>query len=266
MTDSLVVLENVSKSYAYKTGETTALKNVSLAIDKGEFVCIWGASGSGKSTLLNIAGLIDRPDSGKLLINNEDVSTFNETQAADYRNQKMGFIFQNFNLIAVLSALENVMIPLQVRGVNDKVAEDAAKNCLAEVGLEEHIHKRPDQMSGGQRQRVAIARALMGEPELIFADEPTANLDSKTSDSVIALMKSLNEKKGVTFVFSTHDPQVLSFASRIITIKDGLISSLDAKPAINSSGVQLESNSGQPDDQSQSSKQADSQDAVEVNV
>jgi putative ABC transport system ATP-binding protein len=220
---NIVELTHVEKAYGKDQGRVVALHKLSLHVQPGEFTCVWGASGSGKSTLLNLVGLLDRADLGTVRIDGTDCATLGETQAAQFRNATIGFVFQGFNLVPVLSALENVMMPLQIAGVPAAEGKARALRMLADVGLEQQSHKRPDEMSGGQRQRVAIARALVNEPKLVLADEPTANLDSVTSDSVIGLMRKLNDEKGVTFVFSTHDARLLGYASRRLELSDGRI-------------------------------------------
>jgi putative ABC transport system ATP-binding protein len=220
----LVECRSVSKNY--QLGETVvpALKQVSVNIERGEFVAIWGPSGSGKTSLLNLIGLLDTPSSGQLKIAEEIISTQDDSSLAVLRNKLIGFIFQNFNLVPVLSALENVMLPLQIRGESKAQARDKAMVKLDAVGLKAQTNSRPDQMSGGQRQRVAIARALVTEPAIILADEPTANLDSVTSSQILSLMQDLNRSQGVTFIFSTHDPRLLDSVSRKIRLQDGQLS------------------------------------------
>lgn len=210
----------------FRLGETTilALQGVDLAVHRGEFVAIWGPSGSGKSTLLNLLGLIDRPSSGQLVFDGLDISQLDDNALSDCRSQKIGFVFQSFNLIPVLSALENVMLPLQILGVDQKQARARATNWLGKVGLERFLAFRPDRLSGGQRQRVAIARALVAEPQLLIADEPTANLDSRTSHEIIDLIEQLNQETGVTCIFTTHDPRLLGRVPRHLKLEDGLIS------------------------------------------
>lgn len=219
----LIRLTQVSKTYGRGGGATPALTNVSLTLHGGEFACVWGASGSGKSTLLNLLGLIDKPDAGTMLFNSLDVSSLTDREASDYRNKTIGFIFQNFNLLPVLNAVENVMIPLQIRGVKDSVARRKAEALLTEVGLAQQMRRRPDEMSGGQRQRIAIARALVTEPLVVLADEPTANLDSSTGEDIIKIMKRINAETHMTFIFSTHDHNLLNHASRQVQLKDGRI-------------------------------------------
>ncbi|GGX87673.1 ATP-binding cassette domain-containing protein [Massilia dura] len=220
---NIVELTHVEKAYGKDQGRVVALHNLSLQVQAGEFACVWGASGSGKSTLLNLIGLLDRADLGAVRVDGTDCATLGESEAAQFRNATIGFVFQGFNLVPVLSALENVMLPLQIAAVPAAEGKARALRALADVGLEQQARKLPDEMSGGQRQRVAIARALVNDPKLVLADEPTANLDSVTAESVIALMRKLNNEKGVTFVFSTHDARLLGYAGRRLELSDGRI-------------------------------------------
>jgi len=219
----LLNLQDVTK--AYKMGETQvlALKHIDLVIDQGEFVAVWGPSGSGKTTLMNLIGVIDEPTSGILTLNGQDVQKLSDNQKAELRNAYIGYIFQQFNLIPVLSALENVMLPLQIRGLDSEDARKQALNRLNQVELSDFTSQRPDKLSGGQQQRVAIARALVTSPSLIIADEPTANLDSKTAMKIVGLMKNLNREEGTTFIFSTHDQRLLDSVFRLIHLQDGQI-------------------------------------------
>lgn len=219
------ILEFQSVKKDYRLGETTvqALRGVDLAVGKGEFAAILGASGSGKTTLLNLAGAIDEPSSGVVKINGQDTAALSNDRKAELRNTTIGFIFQTFNLVPVLSALENVMLALQIRGGRISGIRSAAEQRLEEVGLADCMRQRPDKLSGGQRQRVAIARALVTNPLLILADEPTANLDHVTAQSIIELMKELNEKKQVTFIFSTHDQRLINEVKRVVRLEDGKI-------------------------------------------
>jgi putative ABC transport system ATP-binding protein len=219
------ILEFHDVKKEYHLGETTvqALRGVDLSIEEGDFIAILGASGSGKTTLLNLAGVIDEPSGGKIIVNGKDISRLTDNEKADVRNEALGYVFQTFNLVSVLSALENVMLPLQIRGGRSSDITAEAKRRLEEVGLGEFLHHRPDKLSGGQRQRVAIARALITRPLLIFADEPTANLDHGTASSIIDLMKALNERDKVTFVFSTHDQRLIDRVKRVVRIDDGKI-------------------------------------------
>jgi len=220
---NILEFHNVKKDY--QLGETIvhAVRSIDLTVRKGDFAAILGASGSGKTTLLNLAGAIDDPTDGSVIINGQDVSRLTDNQKADLRNRTIGYIFQMFNLISVLSALENVMLSLQIRGGRPSVIREEAAQRLKEVGLTDFMHHRPDKLSGGQRQRVAIARALITKPLLILADEPTANLDHRTAQSIIDLMKELNENEGVTFIFSTHDQRLIERVKRVVRIDDGKI-------------------------------------------
>ncbi len=223
---SIVSLNNLHKTY--HLGQTTvqALRGVSLDVAPGELLAICGPSGSGKTTLLNMIGLIDRPDSGRVLLDGQDVGGFSPDRMAALRNRNIGFIFQSFNLMPVLTAYENVLLPLQIRGRIGRAEREKARALLAEVGLAEHLDARPDRMSGGQRQRVAIARALVTDPQLVIADEPTANLDTDTSFKVLALIGRLNRTLGITFVFSTHDSRVTDHMQRCVWLKDGRAANL----------------------------------------
>lgn len=219
----LIELKSVSKTY--QLGDTTikALDDVTVGFNRGEFTAVWGPSGSGKTTLLNLIGTIDEPDEGMILINGREVSSMTDNEKSDYRNNTIGFIFQNFNLIPVLTALENVMLPLQIRHEKNSVAKEKAMKRLDDVGLFNLSGQRPDKMSGGQRQRVAIARALVTDPSVVIADEPTANLDLDTSVSIIEIMQALNKKEEATFLFSTHDQRLLSRMNRLVRLEDGCL-------------------------------------------
>ncbi len=220
---NILEFHNVKKDY--RLGETTvhALRGVDLAVQQGEFAAILGASGSGKTTLLNLAGAIDDPTEGSVVINGKDISRLSDDEKAELRNRTIGYVFQTFNLVSVLTALENVMLALQIRGGKRSAIRGEAEDRLDEVGLLDFMHHRPDKLSGGQRQRVAIARALVTRPLLIFADEPTANLDHHTAQSIIDLMKELNEKEKVTFIFSTHDQRLIDSVKRVVRLEDGVI-------------------------------------------
>jgi putative ABC transport system ATP-binding protein len=220
---NILEFQNVKKDY--RLGETTvhALRGVDMAVQKGEFTAILGASGSGKTTLLNLAGAIDDPTDGRVSINDQDISLLTDNQRAEQRNRTIGYVFQNFNLVSVLTAMENVMLALQIRGGRLSTIRSEAAQRLDEVGLADFLNHRPDKLSGGQRQRVAIARALITKPLLILADEPTANLDHVTAQSIIDLMKDLNEKEEVTFIFSTHDQRLINEVKRVIRLEDGII-------------------------------------------
>lgn len=220
---ALLELLNVKRQFTLGQITVQALRGITLRIARGESVAVWGPSGSGKSTLMNLLGLLDTPDDGLIRFDGDDVNQYTDNKMADFRNRKIGFIFQSFNLIPVLSALENVMLPLQVQGVPDTQARKRAAEWLAQVGLDKFATFRPDRLSGGQRQRTAIARALVIDPMLIIADEPTANLDSENSHSVIELIRSMNKRTGVTCIFSTHDQRLLDQVPRHLLLQDGQI-------------------------------------------
>ena len=220
----IIQLKNVKKSY--RLGETIvpALNGVDIELKRGEFTAVVGASGSGKSTLLNMVGCIDEPDSGQVLVEGIDVTTLDDDSKSSLRNRKIGFIFQSFNLVPVLNVFENVELPLIINpDIPRESHKDRVMQALKDVGIDHLSTNLPDQLSGGQRQRVAIARALAGNPSLVLADEPTANLDSVNSHRIIDLMLDLNAKRGVTFLFSTHDEKLMDRVSRRIHIADGLI-------------------------------------------
>lgn len=213
----------MTKTYQLGSNEFQALKGVHLQVQPNEMLAIVGASGSGKSTLMNIIGFLDRPTSGKYLFKGEDVSSLSETELAIIRNQKIGFVFQSFYLLARSNALQNVVLPLFYRGVPRDEAQELAMKMLEKMGVAHLAHHRPNQLSGGQQQRVAIARALVGNPEVILADEPTGALDSQTSHEVMELLLKLNRQEGRTIVIITHDKEVSLKCQRTVTIKDGKI-------------------------------------------
>lgn len=219
----LIELEGVKKDYPLGKTTVHALKNISLSIEEGEFSVIAGPSGSGKTTLLNLMGLLDHPTEGKILFEGNDVSKISDSDATRLRKTRIGFIFQTFNLIPVLTALENVELPLILKGVHSRERRKIALKIMKEAGISDIAEHRPDELSGGQRQRVAIARALVGNPDVVFADEPTANLDSETGEQIIRLMEKLNQLEEVTFVFSTHDVRIISLAKRKVGLRDGEI-------------------------------------------
>ena len=219
----LVRLSAIHKSYLQGQVQVDALRGVDLNVAEREMLAICGPSGSGKSTLLNIIGLLDEPTSGNIVMAGNPVLGMTQNQRADFRSESVGFIFQTFNLVPVLSALENVLLPLSLRGKLDKHSTAHATLLLEQVGLKGQLHAMPDRLSGGQRQRVSIARALIGRPRLVIADEPTANLDSDTSMMVMDLISSLRRDFDTTFVFSTHDERILGHMSRVVHLRDGRI-------------------------------------------
>jgi len=222
---ALVIMNDVRKDY--RLGETTvhAIRGVSLEIGAGEFVSIVGPSGCGKTTLLNMIGCIDKPSSGTVWFDERDVVALNDAQAAEIRLEHIGFVFQSFNLVPVLSVQENIELPMMLAGVRPRERREVARRLVESVGLESFATHKPSELSGGQRQRVAIARALVNGPRLVIADEPTANLDSETGTEVLGVMRRLNREKDVTFIFSTHDQKILEHASRIVRLRDGVIES-----------------------------------------
>ena len=219
---AIVEVQSVNKEYHLGKQTVTALLNISHNIHKGEFMALAGPSGSGKSTLLNLIGCIDTPTSGNILIEGQDISGKTPDELADLRLNTLGFVFQTFNLLPVLSAWENIEYPLlQQSNVDKKTRQERVQHYLNVVGLKPYAHHRPNELSGGQRQRVAIARALATHPSIILADEPTANLDHKTGEGILRLMKELNHEEGTTFIFSTHDARVMEMADRVIELADG---------------------------------------------
>jgi putative ABC transport system ATP-binding protein len=216
-------VENVTRTYTIGKVETQALRGVSLSIQSGEFTGLVGPSGSGKTTLLQLIGCLDQPTGGHVYVNGKDVSRLNRNQRADVRRGSIGFIFQFFALIPTLTAYENVEMPLLLIGQSASERRKRVMDLLEAVDLTDRAHHRPDQLSGGEQQRVAIARALASKPSLILADEPTANLDTPNGKQVMEIMTRLNQETGVTFVFATHDPRVIKYARRVVTLRDGLI-------------------------------------------
>jgi len=219
----MIAIEKVTKTYVSGDVEVKALRGVDLTIQDGEFISIAGPSGSGKTTLLNLIGCIDTLDSGKILIDGNPVYDLNKDAKALFRRETLGFIFQSYNLIPVLTAFENVAFALNLLDMDDKEIRERTMAILAEVGLQGMEDRRPNKLSGGQQQRVAIARALVKNPKIILADEPTANLDSHTGEDILKLMREMNEKHGTTFIFSTHDRMVMDYAKRLVSLHDGLI-------------------------------------------
>ena len=220
-------LEDVRKSYSLGDVTVHALRGLNLNVERGEFLAVVGASGSGKSTLMNILGLLDRPTSGRYLLEGEDVSGFDRDRRALLRNRKIGFVFQNFNLLARTSALENVELPLLYNGKSYPATarHDKAKELLSAVGLGARYDHTPNQLSGGQQQRVAIARSLVNDPEIVLADEPTGNLDSRTSIEIMEILQRLNRDKSLTIVLITHEQDIAEYGTRTVTVRDGRITS-----------------------------------------
>ena len=219
----IISLRAVSKSYPSADTRLQVLREVDLDVEEGEFAVVAGPSGSGKSTLLNLMGALDHPDSGAVRIDGVDLGGRSDRALANLRNEKLGFVFQSFHLIPVLTAVENVAWPLFLKGVERRRRVARSRELLARVGLAEHMHRTPGRLSGGQRQRVAIARALACEPKILLADEPTGNLDRNTALEIMDLFASLNRDGGVTFVFSTHDPTVVSYAGRRLSLAQGKV-------------------------------------------
>ena len=219
----IIQFENVTKTYTIGEVETHALDNVSLSIAEGEFTALVGPSGSGKTTMLQLMGCLDMPNSGVVKINGQDVTRLKANQRADLRKEEIGFIFQFFALIPVLSAYENVELPLLLNGVSPKERRDRVMQSLEAVGLSHRVNHRPDQMSGGEQQRVAIARALAPRPLMVLADEPTANLDTANGQQAMEIMQRLNQETKTAFIFATHDPRVVDFARRVVKMRDGQI-------------------------------------------
>ena len=216
-------IENVTRFFKTGNVETQALRGVNLTIQNGEFTALVGPSGSGKTTLLQIIGCLDQPTSGRVFLTGKDVSKLSRDQRADIRRGTLGYVFQFFALIPTLTAYENIEMPLLLNGTSSAERKERVNYLLGAVDMTERAHHRPDQMSGGQQQRVAIARALATKPAFILADEPTANLDTPNGQQVMELMTHLNQETGVTFVFATHDPRVIKYAHRIVTLRDGAI-------------------------------------------
>lgn len=217
----IVKCENVSKLYKLDKVLVTALRGINLEIEEGDFVCIMGPSGAGKTTLLNLIGCIDTPTEGRIFINGKDTSKMNDNELSEFRNKMIGFIFQTFNLVPVLNIYENIEYPLILGG--QKVDREWILYLIERVGLKDFVKHKPDELSGGQRQRVAIARALVTKPRIVIADEPTANLDTKTGEAIIDLLLEFNRERGTTFIFSTHAELLAKHSKRIVNILDGKI-------------------------------------------
>lgn len=220
---ALLTLQGIGKSYRQGELEVHALSDINLQVKEGEFAALVGPSGSGKTTLLNIIGGLDSPTQGSTLLNDIDITGLNESQLSDFRLFQLGFVFQSYNLVPVLSALENVELVMVLQGKHKNDCRQRAEHYLELVGLKKVMHRRPSALSGGQQQRVAVARALAAGPRLVLADEPTANLDSENATALLDIMHSLSHEEKTTFIFSTHDPRVMDRAERIITLQDGKI-------------------------------------------
>lgn len=220
---TIIDAHNISKIYNPDTVPVYAINNVHLHLEEGEFTALVGPSGSGKTTLLNIIGGLDKPNTGNVVINGTDITQLQENKLIDFRLRNIGFIFQSFNLIPVLTAKENVEFIMLLQNISKKEREERVMQLLQEVGLADKANSRPAQLSGGQQQRVAVARALASKPKFILADEPTANLDSKSAGNLLDIMAKLNQEENMTFIFSTHDPRVIERARRVITLVDGKI-------------------------------------------
>lgn len=226
MTDWVIDATDITKVYQMGEIEVHALAGVSFQVSPGEVVSIMGPSGSGKSTLMNVLGCLDRPTAGSYILGGELVSDLSDDQLAQIRNRKVGFVFQSFNLLSRQSALVNVELPMRYAGMRTGLKE-SAREALIAVGLEDRIHHRPNELSGGQQQRVAIARALVNNPDIILADEPTGNLDTKSGDEIMGILLDLNKTKGTTLVFVTHDPEIAAQTERVIHLRDGLIEEIE---------------------------------------
>jgi len=220
---NIIEIKNLSKVYDEKTIPVYALNGVDLAFKQGEFTCIVGPSGSGKTTMLNLLGGLDSPSGGVIMIDGTDITALKSRPLIDFRLRNIGFVFQSFNLIPVLTAKENVEFIMQLQGINPKERDLRTLELLESVGLGEKINTRPNKLSGGQQQRVAVARALASKPKFILADEPTANLDSKSAENLLEIMEKLNREENITFIFSTHDSRVVAKARRVVTLEDGKI-------------------------------------------
>ena len=226
--NSAVSIQHVSKDYRLGKTVIAALRDVSIDVEGGDFTVIAGPSGSGKTTLLNIIGLIDEPSSGKVVMAGEYLSSQKQNRLFRYRRDRLGYIFQNFNLIPVLSVFENVEYPLILNKVQKKERKERVDRILDRVGLLDRKKHRPSELSGGQRQRVSIARAVVKNPGIVLADEPTANLDSETGSEILTLMERLNQDEGITFIFSSHDPMIIERAGRVVQLRDGKVDEADA--------------------------------------
>lgn len=227
--NTVIDAHNISKTFNPLTIPVLAVKSVHLHLERGEFTALVGPSGSGKTTLLNLLGGLDKPDTGNILINGVDITKLSANELIDFRLRNIGFVFQSFNLIPVLTASENVELIMQLQHQTKSMIKDRVHNLFKQIGLEDKLNTRPSQLSGGQQQRVAVARALASKPQFVLADEPTANLDSKSAENLLDIMLKLNREENITFIFSTHDTRVIDRARRVITLVDGQIHSDSAK-------------------------------------
>ncbi|MBX2803482.1 MAG: ABC transporter ATP-binding protein [Myxococcales bacterium] len=226
MSDTPIVeLSDVTKVFRKGTVETHALRGLDLKVERGEFVALWGPSGSGKTTALNLVGALDSPTSGTVTLEGQDLGQLTRRQLSRLRRDRIGFVFQAYNLIPVLTAFENAESVMQLQGVPTATRRERVMKLLADVGLQGMEHRRPHELSGGQQQRVSIARAIAAEPAVVLADEPTANVDSQTSETLLQIMAKLNSEQGITFIFSTHDPRVMKYAKRLVGLVDGKVHS-----------------------------------------
>lgn len=235
MITEIIRTENLDKIYRDNGIPVHALKNINFTVNKGEFTVLAGPSGSGKTTLLNLIGALDSPTAGKVFFEGTDISNKKPKQLSSLRLNKLGFIFQAYNLIPVLTAIENIEFSMMLSGISQKIRRQRSKQVMEELGIGELAEKRPNEMSGGQQQRVAVARAIVNNPMVILADEPTANLDSKTGTILLDIMEKMNREKNITFVFSSHDPQVIERGKRLVVLHDGMIESDEIRESIRES-------------------------------
>lgn len=223
MANSVLVLEKLNRIYGEGEAQNHVLKDISFSLQQGEFTALIGQSGSGKSTLLNLIGLLEQPSSGELYLTGQQISQLHEQERTRLRNHALGFVFQFHHLLSAFTAIENVMMPMKIRGIADKQLKARAQELLAKVGLEKYAHRYPTQLSGGQQQRVAIVRALMAQPALVLADEPTGNLDSQTADSIFSLLRQINQEDGTAFLIVTHDVNLANRCDRQLVLRDGVL-------------------------------------------
>lgn len=237
--ENIINIESVRKVYKMGDEKIIALNDITLSIEKGEFICLLGTSGSGKSTLLNMMAGLEKPTKGKIQIKNSSIEKMSEKQLAQFRQQNVGFVFQSYNLLPTLTALENVTLPLIFKGMPRALRDKKAKEMLKAVGLGERLHHKPSQMSGGQQQRVSIARAFVGNPEIVFADEPTGNLDTKTTMEIMDLATSIASTNNQTLIIVTHDTEIAIYADRIVYLRDGSIEKIETTASSRQKGGSL---------------------------